>query len=147
MQFIHLFISFVIFITMMVSNYMYSTTLTKSKKILWSNAAAWGGSFLILLILSNIPKMSNIPHGPYDLFRGLLITTHTILSIMMLTWNSIFFDKHKEDIPEHDKVLLILNISLWSISSALMVTHFMSFTWIKKKTKRLPLHKGRASKL
>ena len=129
----------------MVSNYMYSTVFTKSKKILWSNAAAWGGSFLILLILSYIPKISNIPHGSYDLLRGLLITTHTILSIMMLTWNSIFFDKHKEDITENDKVLLCLNISLWSISSALMVTHFVSFSWLGMK--RLPLHKGRASKL
>jgi len=139
MQFIHLFISFVLFITMMVSNYMYSTMLTKSTKILWSNAAAWGGSFLILLILSKIP------HGSYSLLRGLLITTHTILSIMMLTWNSIFFDKHKEEVTENGKILLILNISLWSISSALMVTHFLSFT--TTGTKRLLLHKRRPSKL
>ena len=141
MQFIHLWMSLLMWIIMLVYTlytYLYPLILPK-QKILNLNTGAWAVSFLILLFLSYTPKVSY--------YRGFLAMIHTILSIMMLTWNSIFFDKHKEDIPENQKVLLLLNIALWSISSALMVTHFMSFTWIKKKTKRLPLHKGRASKL
>lgn len=93
-------------------------------QLLQVNTIGW----LILVIVQLFLFCSFLPR----ILRGVFILGLTAISIALMLWNAIFFQRNEKSLGEKEKVIFILNFTVWSLSSLFLLSHFACLGWLKQ---------------
>jgi hypothetical protein len=127
-------ISFLGSVAMLITTNIYDSALVPTvpgdnmslyvHQLLRVNVMGW----LILVVVQLVLFCSFLPR----ILRGVFLLGLTAISLALMLWNAIFFQRNETSLGEKEKVIFILNFTLWSLSSLFLLSHFACLGWLRQ---------------
>jgi hypothetical protein len=127
-------ISFLGSVAMLITTNIYDSALVPTvpgdnmihyvHQLLRVNVMGW----LILVVVQLLLFCSFLPR----ILRGVFLLGLTAISLALMLWNAIFFQRNETLLGEKEKVIFILNFTVWSLSSLFLLSHFACLGWLRQ---------------
>ena len=127
-------ISFLGSVAMLITTNIYDSALVPTvpgdnmslyiHQLLRVNTMGW----VILVVVQVVLFCSFLPR----ILRGVFLLGLTAISLALMLWNAIFFQRNETSLGEKEKVIFILNFTVWSLSSLFLLSHFACLGWLRQ---------------